>query len=206
MQVLLVDDHPLVREVLAGTLRKALGEETVVHAVQDFEAALECAACNALDLVLLDLGLPGCTGIEALKRFREKHPDKKVVVVSANDERDAIQAAFRAGACGYIPKTSSADMVVAALKVVMAGGIYVPPEVLEPEQPASAAPRGLSDRQQEVLGLLLKGHSNNQIAKHLRMAENTVKHHVSAIYGVLGATSRAEAMATALRRGFKPSR
>ena len=206
MQVLLIDDHPLVREVLAATLRKALGEEAVVHAAQDFETGLECAACNGLDLVLLDLGLPGCTGIEALKRFREKHPDKKVVVVSANDERESIQAAFRAGASGYIPKTSTSDMVMAALKVVMAGGTYVPPEALEPEQPASAAPRGLSDRQQEVLGLLLKGHSNRQIARQLRMAENTVKHHVSAIYAVLGVSSRAEAMATALRHGFKPNR
>lgn len=206
MQVLLIDDHPLVREVLAATLRKALGEEANVHAVQDFESGLECAANHMLDLVLLDLGLPGCTGIEALKRFRERHPDTKVVVVSANDERDAIQSALRAGASGYIPKTSTSDMVIAALKVVMAGGVYVPREVLEPEQAASAGPGGLSDRQQEVLGLMLKGHSNSQIARHLRMAENTVKHHVSAIYGALGVSSRAEAMATAVRRGFKPSR
>jgi len=204
MEVLLVDDHPLQTEILAAKVRKALGEDATVHVAQDLAGGLDRASrSRELDLVLLDLGLPGFSGIEALKRFREKHPDMRVVVVSANDEAESIQAALRAGAAGYIPKTSTSEVLVAALKVVIAGGTYIPPEALQEDPGASPE---LSERQQEVLGLMLKGHSNAEIARQLRMAENTVKHHVTAIYGLLDVATRAEAITTALRLGFKPSR
>lgn len=202
MRALVIDDHPLIREILPVVLRKAMGEETLVDVAQNFEGGLECAGrCAELDLVLLDLGLPGFTGIEALRRFREKHPNTKVVVISANDERESIQAAFKAGAKGYIPKTSTPEMIVAALKVVMAGGVYVPKEALNDNLDSAAE---LSERQHEVLRLILNGLPNSKIAQQLRMAENTVKHHASAIYDVLGVKTRAEAIATALRNGFKP--
>jgi DNA-binding NarL/FixJ family response regulator len=205
LETLLIDDHPLVREILAATLRKALGEDTVVHTAADLEAALKCPAEGALDLVLLDLGLPGFTGIEALQCYRDKRPDEKVVVVSANDERESVEAALRAGAAGYIPKTSKPDVVIAALKLVAAGGTYLPLELLGKDAGAGG-PDNLSERQHEVLGLLLKGQSNSEIARHLGMAENAVKHHLSAIYQSLGATTRGEAMIAATRRGYKPGR
>ena len=203
MQALLIDDHPLIHEILPAMLRKAVGRDVVVHAAQNLDEALECARRRKpLDLVLLDLGLPGCSGIEALKRIRERCPDAKIVVVSASDDPESIQAAFKAGAVGYIPKTSTPPTIIGALKLVCDGGTYVPREALDLSRSAAARPE-FSGRQLEVLRLMLKGLSNREIAKLLRIAENTVKHHVGEVYGALGASSRGEAMAAAVRRGYK---
>ena len=139
---------------MAASLRKALGDDTVVHAADDLETAFDFPPGGTLDLVLLDLGLPGFTGIEALKCYRDKRPEEKVVVVSANDEIESVKAAFRAGAAGYIPKTSKPDVVIAALKLVAAGGTYVPREILDKEA-GPGGPDSLSERRHEVLGLLL---------------------------------------------------
>lgn len=204
MDVLLVDDHPLIQEILPAVVSKALGQATI-HVANSLQEAFEHAGrCDHLDFVLLDLGLPGCSGIESLNEFLDKYPAARVVVVSAVEDRDTILAAFKAGAVGYIPKTSKQEVIIAALKVVAAGGIYVPREVLESAVTGTGHPE-LSERQLEVLRLMLNGLPNRSIAKRLEISENTVKHHIGAIYGVLGTSFRAEAMATALRRGFKPA-
>ena len=205
MDVLVVEDHPLMQEILPAMVRKAFGQ-TLVHLAGNLDEAFERAShYSHLDLVLLDLGLPGCSGIESLKKFRQEYPDARIVVVSAMDDRDAILASFEAGAVGYIPKTSRPDVIIAALKVVAAGGTYVPPEVLG-STAAGTTHSELSDRQFEVLQLMLTGLSNRDIAKRLGISENTVKHHAGVIYGVLGSNSRAEAMATAVRRGYRAMR
>ena len=200
MQVLVVDDHPMVHEVMPEVLKKAFGE-TVVHEARDLESALETAGrCKKLDMVLFDLGLPGLSGIEALKRFRKKHPDPKVVIFSASEDRDSILAAFKAGAVGYIPKTYKPREIIAALQLVAAGREYVPSQALA-ASPAHDV--NLGERQVTVLRLMLKGLSNRQIAEELDIAESTVKHHTGLIYEALGVASRAEAMAAAQRRGLK---
>jgi DNA-binding NarL/FixJ family response regulator len=208
MRALVIDDHPLVHEIMPSVLSKALGEVTVATE-STLEAGLARASSGeAPDLVLLDLGLPGCAGLEAISRFRMHFPELPVVVLSASCDRESILGALEAGAAGYIPKTSKPDVMIAALKVVAAGGTYVPPEVLE--DPMKGAPRrrsghlDLTERQKDVLRLILKGYNNERIAAELAIAPNTVKQHAHAIFTVLGVSTRAEAVVAAARHGLMP--
>lgn len=153
---------------------------------------------------MLDLGLPGCAGIEALTRMRAAAPEARIVVVSATEERDVILAALRAGAAGYVPKTSKPGVVTAALRLVAAGGVYVPPQTLG-DVPA-AARKALTGRQLEVLRLLARGLANKEIARNLRIGQETVKQHARAVYAALGVSRRAQAGRAAERRGIKLDR
>jgi len=201
VRALLIDDHPLVHEILPVMLRKALGDVAVAT-----EATLEGGLSRAggsvpPDLVLLDLGLPGCEGLTAVSRFRREFPKLPLVVLSGTCDRGSILGALEAGAVGFIPKTSKPDVMIAALKVVAAGGTYVPPEALEaPEQKSRVL--DLTERQRDVLRLMLKGYNNERIAAELAIAPNTVKQHAHAIFAALGVSTRAEAMAAASRRGL----
>jgi DNA-binding NarL/FixJ family response regulator len=198
-ELLIIDDHPLMLAILAAVAEKALGDVRVWIAT-GIEDGITAADDRKPELVLLDLGLPGCSGIEALTRLRERCPEVKIAIVSVSDDRETIQAAFDAGAAGYIPKSLSCDVVVSALRIIAAGSKYVPDQLL------SEGPRRhgeLSDRQREVLSLMLKGLSNQEIAGRLKIAESTVKQHASVIYEVLNAKTRAEAIVAAARRGYR---
>jgi DNA-binding NarL/FixJ family response regulator len=206
MRALVIDDHPLIQEIMPAVLRKALGEVAVAT-----EATLEAGLSRAAgavqpDLVLLDLGLPGCEGLAALERFRMRFPQLPVVVISGTCDRASILGALEAGANGFIPKTSKPDVMIAALKVVAAGGTYVPPEALEDGAVKGPRRRGgavdLTDRQTDVLRLILKGYNNERIACELAIAPNTVKQHAHAVFTALGVSSRAEAMIVAARLGL----
>ena len=210
MDVLVVDDHPIIHETLGAVARQALpGVE--IHGETSLPDALAQAGRlgERLTLVLLDLGLPGCSGIEALTRFRQTLPGARIVVISATEDASIVQAAMRAGAAGYIPKTTAPLLMVAALKLVASGGTYLPPQLMqEGQRVAAPKPLALSDldltaRQLEVLRLLLKGMTNRAIAKDLKIAENTVKQHSHAIYRVLGVESRTAALIALSRMGFK---
>jgi DNA-binding NarL/FixJ family response regulator len=202
MRALVIDDHPLSQEIVPMVLAKALGEISVAT-----EGTLEAAIARthsgeAPDLVLLDLGLPGCVGLDAIARFRRAFPELRLVVLSARCDRELILGALEAGAVGYIPKTSKPDVMIAALKVIAAGGTYVPPEALE--EPLKGAPRrrgalDLTERQKEVLELILKGYNNERIAVELAIAPNTVKQHAHAIFTALGVSTRAQAVIAATR-------
>jgi DNA-binding NarL/FixJ family response regulator len=201
MRALVVDDHPLVHEILPAVLRKALGDVAVAS-----ETTLEGGLARAggsvrPDLVLLDLGLPGCEGIDALLRFRREFPKLPIVVLSGTCDRGSILGALDGGAVGFIPKTSKPEVMVAALKVIAAGGTYVPPEALETPGAQGGAPN-LTGRQRDVLRLILKGYNNERIAAELAIAPNTVKQHAHAVFAALGVSSRAEAMVAAARRGL----
>src|SRR5207244_883644 len=130
-----------------------------------------------LDLVLLDLGLPGCVGVDALTSFRRRFPRVACIVVSARDDRDCIVASFKAGASGYVPKNSPSRVIIAALRLVMSGGIYIPRQVLSYVEASVERPSGsrlnavLTDRQRQVLRLLLQGRRNGQIAHELQISE-----------------------------------
>jgi DNA-binding NarL/FixJ family response regulator len=211
MRALVIDDHPLIQEIVPVVLARALGEIEVTTEAT-LEAGLASAADGeAPDLVLLDLGLPGCEGLSALSRFRSEYPDLPLVVLSATVDRKSILAALEAGAVGYIPKTSKPDVMIAALKVVVAGGTYVPPEALEDHAPKRSQRRTragvleLTERQKEVVRLMLKGYSNERIATELSIAPNTVKQHAHAIFTALGVSSRAEAVIAATRHGLARS-
>lgn len=128
MEVLIIDDDTLIHELLAAVVRKAFPGWDVAFAT-DLEAAFQRVAHHGEpDLALLDLGLPGQSGLDALRRFRGKFPQMPVVVVSASEDRKSIRAALAAGAVGYIPKTLSTEAMLGALKIVANGDTYVPPQ------------------------------------------------------------------------------
>jgi DNA-binding NarL/FixJ family response regulator len=202
MRVLLVDDHPMIQEILGAVARKVFGEVRV-DVAGDVERAIEQAReGDPPDLVLLDLGLPGCTGIDALTRFRKACPQPRIVVVSANEDRGSVVGALEAGAAGFVPKTHAPPLIAAALRLVAEGGTYVPPQALRDDSGAGPGSE-LTDRQLEVLRLLAKGMGNKEIAQRLRIAKDTVKQHAKAVYAALGVDRRNEAGAAAQRRGIK---
>lgn len=196
MKILLVDDHPMIREVLGAVARDVFPEAAVVHAGTLAEA-LEVVDA---DLVLLDLGLPGCSSLEALAACREAFPRARIVVVSATEERASIVRALELGAAGYVPKTHAPPLIAAALRLVAEGGTYVPPQALAKED---AAPQALTERQLEVLRLIVRGLPNKEIAQRLRIASDTVKQHAKAVYAALGIGGRGQAARAAERRGIK---
>lgn len=212
MRALIIDDHPLIQEIVPTVLARALGQVSVTTEAT-LEGGLEkAAAIEQPDLVMLDLGLPGCQGLDALSRFRKKFPQVPVVVLSATADRRLILAALEAGVRGYITKTAKPDVMIAALRLIAAGGIYVPPEALEEPMEQAPAPRrrsarelDLTERQRDVLLLMLKGYNNERIAAELAIAPNTVKQHAHAIFMALGVSTRAEAVVAATRHGLMVS-
>ncbi|MCU0896180.1 MAG: response regulator transcription factor [Burkholderiales bacterium] len=221
MRILVVDDHPLMAEAIGVALRLLDGSATLATAA-DLATALELSGGeDSFDLALLDLGLPDCSGLDGLARFRAARPALPVVVVSGASDAATIVAALDLGAMGFIPKTSSRDILLSAVRLVAAGQVYVPIEALH-AQPvaavaeASAAPRpasatgtvrpadlGLTPRQADVLALLLKGHSNKLIARKLDITESTVKVHVSAVLQSLNVTTRTQALIAAMSMGLR---
>ena len=132
MEVLLVDDQPVTVQVYAAIVRKTFSGARVRTAV-DLPEALQIASGHALDLVLLDLQLPTCGGIDALLRFRKSFPALPVIVVSVSEEKERIRACLDAGARGYVPKTSALVALAGAMQTVVTGGRHVPPEAQRPE-------------------------------------------------------------------------
>lgn len=216
MKILIVDDHPLIRDAVRHVLTQLDRNVEVLDAETCNEAGERIAAHPDLDLVLLDLSLPGSSGLSALESLRQQYPSVPVVVLSARDEPGVVLRALDAGAMGFIPKTSSNELMLSALRLVFSGGVYVPPQALSGDPPASspapgaAAPSGvtpseigLTERQTEVLALMLQGKPNKVICRELNLAEGTVKIHVTAILKALGATNRTQAVIAASRIGLR---
>lgn len=205
MNVLVVDDHPFIHEYLGGVLRKVFDDANVHGAASLSESLKKAASVNPLDLVLLDLGLPDSQGVETLVQFGQAVPRARVVVFSAIEETANVVSALEAGAAGYLPKSSALPVIAAALRLVAAGGIYVPPQAIDDATAARAQRREikLTGRQADVLRLILRGMGNKEIARRLHIAEGTVKQHACAAYAVLGVTNRMQAMHAVSRRGFR---
>jgi DNA-binding NarL/FixJ family response regulator len=212
MKFLVIEDHPIVADALRQALL-TLERTAEVACVGDLAAALAATAGDAqFDLALLDLGLPDCAGPDGLARLREARPDLPVVVVSGTSDPDTILEALDLGAMGFIPKTSTRDVLLNAVRLVASGGIYVPVEALKsrgkaeggaPGAARSAAELGLTERQRDVLVLLLKGLPNKLIARKLDLAENTVKVHVRAVLQALDVSTRTQALIAATRLGLR---
>lgn len=208
MDVLLVDDHPFIHETIGAAVR-AVMPDCSFHAEVDLAAGLARARrLKELELVLLDLGLPGCSGIQSLQQFRKALPRARVVVLSATEDPAIVRAALDAGAVGYLPKTSPPKVMASALRLIADGLTYIPPQAMEalerPVKPTTLSDLGLTGRQVEVLRLLAQGMSNADIARKLRISENTVKQHVHVVFRALGASSRTEAVVALARLGIKP--
>jgi DNA-binding NarL/FixJ family response regulator len=172
-----------------------------------------------LDIILLDLNLPDRDGFEVLTELRERHPAIPVVVLSGHHDRANVVRALDLGALGFIPKTAQRAVLVSAISLVLSGGIYIPPEILVRQPPLSStqlggipdpgnkpktSPRdlGLTDRQVEVLALMMQGKSNKAIGRALDLAEPTVRNHVTAVLKALNVTNRTEAVLTVVELGW----
>src|SRR5688572_9579328 len=202
MRILVVDDHPLMTDVLRMVLG-TLDQVAEIKTANDLDAACAIAAAGEFDMVMLDLGLPGCSGVEAVARWREKFPAVPVVVASGASDPKVINAALDLGAMGFIPKSAPGEVLLQAVRLVISGAIYVPVEAPNAPPAAPAAPLNLSPRQREVLALLLKGMSNKLIARKLDISENTTKIHVSAVLDALGVATRTQAVIAASRLGLR---
>ncbi len=208
MNVLLIDDHALFRGGLKFLLR-SLDAALEVDEAGGCAKALEFAAARAYDLVLLDLKMPGVAGLDALAALRDAIPAAPLVVLSGEDNPGVVRAAIEGGAMGFIPKSSTPEVLIQALRLVLARGVYLPPAVLNataaPPEAAEdgAALRGLTQRQIEVLRCVIQGKSNKVIARELDVSEGTVKAHLSSVLRAFGARNRTEAVYAAAKLGLR---
>ncbi len=205
-RVLVADDHELFRDAIKRLLADAW-PGVMLDEAGDLDGALEHLGLeNTIDLILIDLNMPGLSGPESLAALREGYPDAKLIVVSASEAKEDILLALGAGVHGYIPKSLPSKSIRAAIESVLGGGVFVPAQVTgrSLEQPgrrrASTDQAHLTARQGEVLDTLATGASNKEIARKLGLTEGTVKIHLAAIYRVIGVKSRGEAIAWSLAR------
>jgi DNA-binding NarL/FixJ family response regulator len=216
MKILVVDDHALIREALHGVLRKLTRDAVILEASNCAQTMEAVASHPDISLVLLDLNLPDRDGFSMLAELRERNPAVSVVVLSGVQDRANVMKALDLGAMGYIPKSARNEVMLSALQLVFAGGIYIPPEILAREHLShtagasgggrtivSPADLGLTDRQLDVLALMMQGKNNKSICRTLNLAEATVKNHVTAILKALKVTNRTEAVIAVNELGWK---
>lgn len=202
MKAILADDHALFRDGFALLLKQQLEPNvTVLEAASLFEALQQAEQNADADLVLLDVSMPGMEGVESVQDMLNRFPGIPVVILSATESRPLVEALLEIGVAGFIPKSSSSQVMISALRLVLSGGIYIPPQLLgsgDIVQDGSALSR-LTERQREVLHLLAEGKTNKQISRELDLSEGTVKVHLNSVYRVLGVANRTEAALLARR-------
>jgi DNA-binding NarL/FixJ family response regulator len=212
LTILLVDDHPLFVDGMRLVLAQYATTVRLLAAHDCASAQTMATTCSDIDLVLLDVKLPGASGMSCLTSFRGNFPLLPVIMLSANEDPEVVQRALRHGAQGYIPKSSTTEVMLNAVRLVLGGGVYVPAQALSGDYQrsrgllagacASSAPADLTRRQQDVLQLLAAGQSNKEIARALHVADGTVRAHVTAILRALGAANRTQAGMRATRLGL----
>lgn len=199
-KVLVVDDHPIVRAGIAAIIQTS-ADMMVVGQAASGEDAVQTFATHLPDVTLMDLRLPGLSGVDAIRTIRHTHPEARFVVLTTYDGDEDIYQALAAGAKGYIIKGMPHTVLLGALRRVCAGGQYLPQSVtraLAGRTPSSE----LSAREREVLSLIVGGKSNREIASALGITEGTVKCHVSVILMRLNVHDRTQAVLVALQRGL----
>lgn len=217
MVVLIADDHALFRYGISLALESLYGRDVTILQASSAEEARRIAHETAgLDLILLDLMMPGLNGIAELKKFIETLPPVPVVIVSGSRSKATIRAAIDAGARGYVLKSSNGEILKHVLPLVLSGELYVPAQAVTTEEPSQEFDTGspldeggefnpdfksLTPRETQVLKLLTLGYSNKEIARSLGMLEGTVKVHVKSIMKKLGVNNRTQA-AIAANRSF----
>jgi DNA-binding NarL/FixJ family response regulator len=229
MKILVVDDHPLIREALRGVLKELGDDVEILEASTAAECMWAMEQKGDIELVLLDLGLPDRSGFDILADLRGGYPSVGVMMMSATEDSNTVKKALDLGAQGFICKSAPRAVMLGAVKLVLAGGIYIPPQILDASSsdlPASgttsatgaggAAPPGLpslsaaspaeialTERQVDVLSLIMEGMQNKEICRELDLAEPTVKNHVTAILKALKGTNRTEAVIRVSALGWK---
>jgi DNA-binding NarL/FixJ family response regulator len=218
MKILIVDDHALIRDGLQGVLKKLKRGATVLEAADCRQAMAAVEGNPDIELILLDLSLPDRDGFSVLTELRERYPAIAVVVLSGTQDSATVTKALELGAVGFIPKGTRREVMLGAFQLIFDGSVYVPPQILtqqgDTSQPAPAALRdnrsiitpaeaGLSERQFDVLALMMQGKSNKVICRILNLAEPTVKNHVTAILRALKVSNRTEAVIAVTELGWK---
>jgi two-component system nitrate/nitrite response regulator NarL len=208
MKMLVVDDHAILRQGLEALLTGAGAASEVLHASSKADGLALAAAHPDLDAVFLDLRLPDGDGVASIGAFAELNPALPIIIVSASEDPADVRRAIDHGALGYVPKSASPETMLSAVRLVMSGGVYVPPLMLNPQQARDgtplAIPEPLTPRQAEVLAALARGLSNKQIGLKFGLSEKTVKVHVGAIFRALGVTNRTQAARAAHAAGIIP--
>jgi len=210
IRVLIADDHMVVREGLRALL-DAEPDLDPVGAASDGAEAVRLVGETAPDVVLMDLRMPGVDGIEAIRQIKARYPAVQIVILTTYDDDQYIVRGLRAGARGYLLKDTDRNVLFQAIRAAARGESLLPADVVD-KVVAHLVDGGrgtlpveqetLSPREAQVLGMLAEGAANKEIARRLEISERTVKAHVTGIFNKLGAGSRAEAVAIALRSGL----
>lgn len=201
MRILLVDDHRLLADALGSLIEARFPDWTVVQAASLAEALPQLD--TAPDLVLLDLGLPDASGVQAVQAVRAHAPQVRIVVLSADDRPDTVRATIELGASGFVPKRADSRELVQALATMLEGRVTLPPTLLASWPRATGEPSvELTPRQLDVLRLLVDGQSNKLICRSLGLSESSVKTHLEAVYRRLGVGNRTQAVVAAARLGL----
>jgi len=205
MKVILADDHELFRGGFS-LLFTQLEAGAVVLEACDLEGAMKLAVDHPdADLLLLDLDMPGMNGPTGIRQVAEAHPQLPVIVLSASEARESVQAVIAAGALGFIPKSANSAVMQSAVRLVLSGGVYLPAELImtnATDAPSLDDPVKLTGRQRDVLRLLASGMSNKQICRELGLGEGTIKVHIAATFRALDVGNRTEAANVARRLGL----
>lgn len=207
MKILVADDHALIRDGIRGQLA-ALGDEVTTVEARDWIETFAAAQAHAdLELALVDLRMPGRDGLAALAELLRANPGLPVLVMSASDDVRDMRDVLRIGAMGYVTKSETSAVMLDAVRLVLDGGMYIPPAMAElgtgTQAPRNPDPvRDLTARQLAVLRLIVEGKSNEEIAQTLHLARATVKVHLAAIFRALEVTNRTQAAVTAERLGL----
>jgi len=215
LQVLLADDHALFRDGMRYVLQQLSDQVDIICAGDFAETLRQAENFPGIDLALVDLNMPGSDGVSSIRIFHNRFPGIPLVVVSGSDQRAEIEWVMEYGAMGFISKMTSGKVMVNALRVVLEGGIYFPPQLMaqagsEPvsysTEESKTCPHinnhGLTRRQMETLQYLAEGLSNKEIATKMNLAEGTIKVHVAAAYQVLQVNSRLDAVRKAQKLGL----
>ncbi len=205
MKILIADDHNLFRAGLMQLLRQLADGIEIIEAANGAEALYQIQENTDIELAIFDLKLPDQDGITLLTESQAINPTLPVIILSASDEVTDMQRAIQAGALGYIPKSERGEVILSAIRLVMAGGLYIPKALANP-LPIARSVEGdagkLTARQLDVLRLLVKGASNKQIAYDLNLTEATVKSHVSTLFKTLAVQNRTQAALVAEKLGL----
>ncbi|MDT0596363.1 response regulator transcription factor [Glaciecola petra] len=200
MKILVVDDHALFRDGLKHVLVAlvdAPNDELLIYEANTSEASIPVLKENPdIDLVLVDLNMPGQLGFVVLEYCRTYHSTIPIVVVSASNRKQDIQQAMDLGAMAYVPKDTTSKLMINILGIVMSGGLYFPQIVSDESKPF------FTSRQLQVLTLIVEGQSNKVIAANMEIAEATIKMHVTAIFKKLGVSNRTQAALLAKEQGI----
>jgi DNA-binding NarL/FixJ family response regulator len=210
MNILVVDDHPLYRSGVVYTLQNT-GMDVEVVECSSLDAAFQRLDAGLhVDLMILDLQMPGFQGVESVQTVRTRRPEVPVLVLSGNEDPAVVRECIEIGAFGFLPKSAPADQFHAALSLVLSGGVYLPPTSLSVAAPASRAQQDawsrlgarLTERQRQVLLGIVQGKPNKVIARDLGLSDTTVKSHVAHILDALVVSNRTEAVYALARAGL----